>query len=72
MSVKQIQKLKKDNKVEKDNTIQTNYPENEKQKDDDAYTALPGQMEIVVDGTFRELESEPKTSKFENADDSMN
>ncbi|MBD5469896.1 MAG: hypothetical protein HDR19_01900 [Lachnospiraceae bacterium] len=66
MPVKQIQKLKKDNHIaEKNNTIQTEQPEDE----DDAYTALPGQMEIVLDGTFRELEPDPETS--ENADDSM-
>lgn len=70
MPVKQIQKLKKDNHIaEKNNTIQTEQPEDEKQKDDDAYTALPGQMEIVVDGTFRELESDVKTSEF--TDDSI-
>lgn len=53
MSVKQIQKLKKSNKVKKDDE-QPIQP-TEKQIPEDTYEALPGQMQVVVDGTFREL-----------------
>lgn len=56
MSVKQIQKLKRENKAEKDE--HTQLEQTKEQISENGYAALPGQMQVVVDGTFRELEDD--------------
>lgn len=56
MSVKQIQKLKRENKVEKDEHAQLGQTK-EQTSENNSYAALSGQMQVVLDGTFRELES---------------
>jgi len=62
MSVRQIQKLKKGNTNEKNDCVQAGQPEKHKE---DVYTALPGQMQMVVDGTFREIEPEKENIEEE-------
>lgn len=57
MSVKQIQKLKKDNADAKkigQQVSEENPKENSKELE--AYCALSGQMEVTIDGTYREFD----------------
>lgn len=68
MSVKQIQKLKKSNKVKKDDE-QPRQP-TDQPISEDTYETLPGQMQVVVDGTFRELSVE-KEDAIESANDTF-
>lgn len=63
MSVKQIQKLKRENKAGKDEHVQ--IVQIKEQTSGERYAALPGQMRVVVDGTFRELEEEPELKEPE-------
>ena len=67
MSVKQIQKLKRENKAGKDEHVQ--IEQIKEQTSGERYAALPGQMQMVVDGTFRELEDESEPKEPESVTD---
>ena len=67
MSVKQIQKLKRENKAGKDEHVQ--IEQIKEQTSEERYASLPGQMQMVVDGTFRELEDESEPKEPESVTD---
>lgn len=67
MSVKQIQKLKRENKAGKDEHVQ--IEQIKEQTSEERYAALPRQMQVVVDGTFRELEDEAEQQESESVSD---
>lgn len=67
MSVKQIQKLKRENKAGKDEYVQ--IEQIKEHTSEERYDALPGQMQVVLDGTFRELEDEAEQQEPESVSD---
>ncbi len=67
MSVKQIQKLKRENKAGKDEHVQ--IEQIKEHTSEERYDALPGQMQVVLDGTFRELEDEAEQQEPESVSD---
>lgn len=64
MTVKQIQRLKKSNKAKKNDDQPKQPIENQPT---DVYGTLPGQMQVVIDGTFRELRVD-KEDEIESTD----
>mgnify|MGYP006865384339 CR=1 FL=1 len=67
MSVKQIQKLKRENKAGQDEHVQ--IEQIKEHTSEERYDALPGQMQVVLDGTFRELEDEAEQQGPESVSD---